>query len=203
MNPYQQTQLSRLAFFSKHRERVLRKFNGTTITYDVKIAFLDQHSMKLGNNIFYDLESKRQNYITSFEILPASTVFFGMIFLTIYAIRTPLTSKLYKELLYSTLMGAGVSYSYVHQQKRHYHQFVDEIYEKLKDKFATNPILSTMKEDEQIIKNFGFSKYSDNDDMEDEEDPNSEGIRELGLFEGNPNDEKNEYRSRILNHFYG
>jgi hypothetical protein len=55
----QKTHLGRLAFFAKHRERILKKFNGTNITYDVKIAFLDQHSMKLGNNIFYDLESKR------------------------------------------------------------------------------------------------------------------------------------------------
>jgi hypothetical protein len=55
----QNTYLSRLGIFAKHRERILRKFNGTSITYDVKIAFLDQHSMKLGNNIFYDLESKR------------------------------------------------------------------------------------------------------------------------------------------------
>jgi hypothetical protein len=39
--------------------------------------------------------------------------------------------------------------------------------------------------------------------MDDEEDPDNEGVRELGLFEGNPNDEKNEYRTRILNHFYG
>ena len=51
--------LDRLSFFSKHRERILKKFNGTTITHDVKIAFLDQHSMKLGNHIFYDIESKR------------------------------------------------------------------------------------------------------------------------------------------------
>ena len=41
MQPYQQKQLSRLAFFSKHRERILKKFNGTNITIDVKIAFLD------------------------------------------------------------------------------------------------------------------------------------------------------------------
>lgn len=33
--------LDRLSFFSKHRERILRKFNGTTISYDEKIAFLD------------------------------------------------------------------------------------------------------------------------------------------------------------------
>lgn len=37
----QHAYLNRLAFFSRHRERILRKFNGTSITYDVKIAFLD------------------------------------------------------------------------------------------------------------------------------------------------------------------
>ena len=73
--------------------------------------------MKLGNSIFYDLESKRQNYISSFEVMPVSTVIFGLVFFTVYAIRTPLTSKLYKEALYSMLMGAGLSYVYVHQQK--------------------------------------------------------------------------------------
>jgi len=115
LDPYQQTQLSRLSLFSKHRERILRKFNGTTITFDVKIAFLDQHSMKLGNNIFYDLESRRQNYITSYEVIPVTTLFLGLIFFTGFAIRTPLTSKLYKELGYSMMMGLGLSYTYVHQ----------------------------------------------------------------------------------------
>jgi hypothetical protein len=41
LDPTQQTYLGRLAFFAKHRERILKKFNGTNITYDVKIAFLD------------------------------------------------------------------------------------------------------------------------------------------------------------------
>lgn len=41
LNPTQQTYLNRLSFFARHRERILRKFNGTNITYDVKIAFLD------------------------------------------------------------------------------------------------------------------------------------------------------------------
>jgi len=69
--------LNRLAFFSRHRERILRKFNGTRISYDVKIAFLDQHSMKLGNHIFYDLESKRQDYLTCFDLMPFTTGFLG------------------------------------------------------------------------------------------------------------------------------
>ncbi len=101
------------------------------------------------------------------------------------------------------LMGAGLSYVYVHQQKQVYHRLVDEIYEKMKNKFATNPVLSTMKEDEQIIKNFGYSKWADNDDNEDEEDPDNAGYRELGIFEGTADDEKNEYRTRLINHFYG
>jgi hypothetical protein len=107
------TYLSRLSFFAKHRERILKKFNGTKITYDVKIAFLDQHSMKLGNSIFYDLESKRQDYITSFEVMPFSTCILGFIFFCGFAIKTPMTSKLYKELGYSVILGAGLSYLYV------------------------------------------------------------------------------------------
>ena len=51
--------LKQLSFFSRHRERIARKFNGTKITSDVKIIFLDQHSMKLGNSVFYNLEAKR------------------------------------------------------------------------------------------------------------------------------------------------
>ena len=104
--------------------------------------------MKLGNNIFYDLESKRQEYINSFEIMPVSTIILGAVFFVGFAIRTPLTSKLYKELGYSALMGAGISYLYVHQQKLKYHALVDDIYDKVKLKFASNPILSTMREDE-------------------------------------------------------
>ena len=41
LDPTQQAYLSRLSFFAKHRERLLRKFNGTTISTDVKIMFLD------------------------------------------------------------------------------------------------------------------------------------------------------------------
>jgi hypothetical protein len=55
--------LNKLSFFAKHKERIAQKFNGTHISRDVKIIFLDTHSMKLGNAIFYDLESKRQDYL--------------------------------------------------------------------------------------------------------------------------------------------
>lgn len=159
--------------------------------------------MKLGNNIFYDLESKRQNYITSFEVMPVSTCFFGLIFFCIYAVRTPLTSKLYKELGYSVGLGAAVSYLYVWQQKRKYLSFVDEVYEKLKFKFATNPILSTIKEDEQIIKNFGLTKFADFDETDENDDDEDEDMKEPGIFDGNPLNEKDEYKERLLDYFYG
>jgi hypothetical protein len=201
LEPVQHTYLSRLAFFSRHRERILRKFNGTNITYDVKIAFLDQHSMKLGNNIFYDLEGKRQNYVTSFEVMPVSTCILGFFIFCGYAVKTPLTSKLYKELVYSLLMGAGISYLYVWKQKRAYLGYVDEIYDRLKSKFATNPILSTMKEDEQIIKNFGLTKFADFDDTDDDEDPDN--VPEPGIFDGDPSKEREEYKERLIDYFYG
>lgn len=158
--------------------------------------------MKLGNNIFYDLESKRQDYITSFEIMPVSTGILGFFIFCGFAVRTPLTSKLYKELAYSMLMGAGLSYTYVWKQKQKYHEYIDEIYDKLKGKFATNPILSTMKEDEQIIKNFGYNKFADFDEQ-DEEDDGEGSMQEPGIFEGDPLKERDEYKQRLINHFYG
>ena len=71
----------------------------------------------------------------------------------------------------------------------------------LKDKFATNPVLSTMKEDYQIIKNFGFNKFADDED-EDDEGMFDDNYRELGIFEGDPRKEKEEYRERLLDHFW-
>ena len=135
--------------------------------------------------------------------MPVSTLILGAVFFVGFAIRTPLTSKLYKELGYSLIMGASLSYTYVHQQKLKYHALIDDIYDKVKLKFASNPILSTMREDEQIIKNFGFTKFADFDDSDDDEDPDNEGMRELGIFEGDPTKEKDEYRQRVLDHFYG
>lgn len=115
-----------------------------------------------------------------------------------------MTSKLYKELGYSIILGGAFSYSYVYYYKRIYLNQVDEYYFQLRDKFATNPILATIKEDEQIIKNFGYNKFADRDDLDEDEDEQEElGFRELGLFEGDPNMEKNEYKDRILSAIYG
>jgi hypothetical protein len=127
-------------------------------------------------------------------------IIIGFAFLCGFAIRTPLTSKLYKEAGYSVLMGAGVSYTYVHYYKLKYLECVDSTYDKLKKHFAENPILNVIKDDNKILKNFGFHRFADTD----EED----GIEEIetpepGIFEGDPNKEKDEYKNRLIDHFYG
>ena len=59
----QHTLLKKLTMFSKNKERIIKKFSGDSLSHDVKIIFLDQHSMKLGNGVFYGLEGARQTYI--------------------------------------------------------------------------------------------------------------------------------------------
>lgn len=80
---------------------------------------------------------------------------------------------------------------------------MDEVYDKLKNRFASNPELATMKEDYQIIKNFGFNKF--NDDEEDDEylEAEQEGLKELGLFDGTSQMERQQYKDKILDTLYG
>ena len=121
-----------------------------------------------------------------------------------FAVKRPMTSKLYKELGYSILMGAGVSYTYIHYYKRIYLRHVDELYDELKHRFANNPMLASMREDEQIIKNFGFSKWADRDDEDpDEEEAREMGLSEMGIFEGDANSDREATKKRLLEIFYG
>ena len=60
MNSDQVFWMDKLALFSKYRNRIIARYNGTQIGSDVKIMFLDQHSMRLGSAIFYNLEHTRQ-----------------------------------------------------------------------------------------------------------------------------------------------
>ena len=55
--------LNKLSNFTKFRKRIINRYNGTTMSHDVKIMFLDQHSMRIGHAIFYNLEGERQKYI--------------------------------------------------------------------------------------------------------------------------------------------
>jgi len=48
LDDQQHKTLKALTFFSRHKNWLKKKFDGTTITSDVKIIFIDQHSMKMG-----------------------------------------------------------------------------------------------------------------------------------------------------------
>ena len=112
----------------------------------------------------------------------------------------PIQSKLYRELFLSATMGAGIGYGYVHWQKLKYYKCVDDTYEMMKNRFASNPTLATMREDYQIIKNFGFSKFSDQDEEDEDEEP--EMNREPGIFDGSDEDQRDEYRERLKEYFW-
>ena len=114
-----------------------------------------------------------------------------------------MTSKLYKELGYSVLMGAAISYIHVHQQKMKYFAKIDDIYEQVKTKIKENPILSAQKEDESILKNFGYNKWADSEEAEDEGPFDEEELKEMGIFDGDVNKEKDEYKDRLLSMIYG
>jgi len=61
-----------------------------------------------------------------------------------------------------------------------------------------------MREDEQIIKNFGFSKWVDRDDEDpDEEEAREMGLGEMGIFEGDENSDREATKKRLLDLFYG
>lgn len=51
--------LSRLAWFTKSRAWVERYFRETKVSNEMKLLYVEQHSMKLGDSIFYTIESRR------------------------------------------------------------------------------------------------------------------------------------------------
>lgn len=97
--------------------------------------------MRLGNSIFYNIESSRQEYLGSLETHQLLTAFATLGFFIGYAIRTPMHSKLYKELAKSLALGAGVTYSYPAYYRYKYHSIVEDSYEIVRQKFEANPKL--------------------------------------------------------------
>ena len=98
--------------------------------------FLDQHSMKIGHSIFYNLEAARQEYLMAFENYPLIGGLLSFGFFVGFALRTPIYSKLYKELGYSIGLGFLTGYSYAYRYKLKYMAVVDESYEIVKAHFS-------------------------------------------------------------------
>jgi hypothetical protein len=95
--------------------------------------------MRIGNTIFYNLESSRQGYLKALENHPLIACILGFGFLVRFAYKTPIYSKLYKEIAYSGLMGLGCSYSYVYYHYWKYLNVVSESYDVVKDRFSASP----------------------------------------------------------------
>ena len=60
MDQSQLSWIKHLSTYSKYRKRIINRYNGTSISSDIKIMFLDQHSMRIGSTIFYNVEASRQ-----------------------------------------------------------------------------------------------------------------------------------------------
>lgn len=59
LDPTQLKWLGRMTLFSKYRAQILKRFEEIRVSSDMKILFIEQHSMKLGDAVFYSLEHAR------------------------------------------------------------------------------------------------------------------------------------------------
>lgn len=53
------TWLNRLSYFTKFRNMIELYFRETKVSHEMKLLFIEQHSIKLGDRVFYEIESKR------------------------------------------------------------------------------------------------------------------------------------------------
>ena len=101
--------IERLTLFSKYRNLVVSRYNGTYISTDIKIMFLDQHSMKIGSGVFYSLEHARMRYLEALENYPLYASLSGAAFFLRFAYTAPMHHKLYKELAIAAVLGLSVA----------------------------------------------------------------------------------------------
>ena len=90
-------------------------------------------------------------------------------FLVGFAIRTPTTSNLYKESLWSILLGTAVTVPYPIYSRQLWCDKVATIYDMMLRDIEINPKLAEVDSDTEIVKNFGQSRWANNE-IEREED---------------------------------
>ena len=166
--------LDKLSTYTKYRTRVVSYFNGTGVKSDMKVMFLDQHSMRIGQNLFYTLERERQKYLQAIEVHPMMALGASLAFFIRFALRTPIHRNLMRELGYSLVMGFGITYVYPYYKYQQYLAMVDQCYDIVTAEFEKRPQLLkklNMSEDKNaaILKNFGLSNSNDNDIEDDME----------------------------------
>lgn len=106
---------------------------------EIKISFLEQNSMKLGVDIFNKIESSRVNYIYSIECAPYITGLTAVALTLLFVKFTAVNKTLYKEMLFSGLMGGGVASSNIFWHKLQYYKEVNDGYYLLKERMKRHP----------------------------------------------------------------
>ena len=130
----------------------------------------------------------------------AGLVSFG--FFLIYAVKTPVHQKLYREIAKSAVLGFSVSYGYTYWYYNKYIEIVTESYEAVKQKFDQIPEFNESldgNEDRNAIKNFGLSAWNDS---ETEDDFDMDDIHS-DAFVGTADEERKERRQFVVNKIYG
>ena len=136
----------------------------------MKILFIEQHSMKLGNAVFYTMESSRQKYNGALEAWPYLGGVLSIFYFIGFAIRTPMHSKLLKETGYSVLLGLATAALYPYYKKQVYVKNVCTVYDDLRLAIKENPVLAKPDDTTAIQKNFGPSKWNTNESGMDRDD---------------------------------
>ena len=86
----------------------------------MKVLFVEQHSMKLNQATFYDIEAKRQKYVMASESMPYVGGVLTLAFFFGFALRAPMHLKLYKETAYSFALGMMTATAYPYYFRRLY-----------------------------------------------------------------------------------
>ena len=197
----QHSYLKTLSIFSKYKSTLLKYFGMNKTSMEGKIAFLESHSMKLGEEMFCELEQARLMVTHGYYIFPYLTggIAFGA--LMVFAWFTPMTSKLYREAMYSLAMGGVVSAGYLYYQKALYYECVNKNYAKIRSVFDKNPLLELVKEEDTVIKTFGYHRFNFADDINNEWQ--EENQAEKGIFDGHADEDGQVNRRDLINRIYG
>jgi hypothetical protein len=120
-----------------------------------------------------------------------------------FAMITPMTSKLYREFFISLSLGGMSGGYYFNRYKKIYHAEVDSVYDIVKKSIKKFPELDVAKEDQQILKNFGFNVYNMYDEEDADENLTENVKKEPKIFDGTATMDRDETKTRVLSFFWG
>ena len=111
------------------------------MSIDLKIAFLEQNSLKMGAVLFSKIEEGRQNLIYSQYSFPYITIGLGLLFFVPVAYFRNINSKLYKETALVLLTSGGCAYANVFYWRSLYYKEVNAAYFEMEKRMKARPDL--------------------------------------------------------------